>query len=372
MKLLIVSTAPLIYKDNSSYAYGPYVNELIILKKFCDEIEFCCPVWENENGLLISKISFNIHHHYKLIDSNLNSFKNILKSIFFSFYNLAVLFKAMKNSDHIHLRCPGNIGLLASFVQILFPNKVKTAKYAGNWDPNSKQPLTYRIQKWVLNNTFLTRNMQVLVYGEWKNQSKNVKPFFTATYSESEKEIVQKTDLSSIIEFTFVGSLVSGKDPLYAIKLVEELGKKGKNVLLNLYGEGPERNALEHYIKQNQLEDYVFLKGNHNKETIKKAYQKSHFVILPSKSEGWPKAIAEGMFWGCVPIASKVSCVPFMLDSGNRGILLEMDLQKDLKQMEELFLNENVFIEKSKSASNWSQLYTTDVFETEIKNLLVK
>ena len=30
--------------------------------------------------------------------------------------------------------------------------------------------------------------MQVLVYGEWEGSSKNIKPFFTATYSEMKKE----------------------------------------------------------------------------------------------------------------------------------------------------------------------------------------
>ena len=70
------------------------------------------------------------------------------------------------------------MGLIGAIVNILFPNKQKTAKYAGNWDPKSKQPWSYRLQKWILSNTFLTKNMQVLVYGEWPNQTKNIKPFF--------------------------------------------------------------------------------------------------------------------------------------------------------------------------------------------------
>ena len=112
--------------------------------------------------------------------------------------------------------------------------------------------------------------------------------------------------------------------------------------------------------------------GNQNQEVVKKAYKKSHFVILPSKSEGWPKAIAEGMFWGCVPLATKVSCVPFMLDYGNRGVLLDMNLEKDIVQLEKILQNENDFFSKSRQSIEWSQNYTTDVFETEIKKLLAK
>ena len=97
------------------------------------------------------------------------------------------IFKAMKKADHIHLRCPGNMGLIGSLIQIFFPNTPKTAKYAGNWDPKSKQPLSYVIQKWLLSSTFLTRNIKVLVYGEWEHQSKNITSFFTASYREEDK-----------------------------------------------------------------------------------------------------------------------------------------------------------------------------------------
>lgn len=372
MKLLVISGAPFIFKEEKCYAYSPYVKELVIWEKYVEDISFCCPVWENENGLLTEEIPFQLNKHYKLIDFNLKSFSNIIKSFFSSFINMLVIFKAIYNADHIHLRCPGNIGLLGCIAQIFFPTKKKTAKYAGNWDSKSKQPFSYRLQKWILNNTFLTRNMQVLVYGEWENQSKNIKSFFTATYCNSEKEVIIKDGKSLEKSFIFVGSLVSGKNPMYAIKLVEHLAKNNMKVVLNIFGEGIERKKLEDYINNNQFEKFVFLHGNQNKETVKQFYKKSHFVILPSKSEGWPKAIAEGMFWGCVPLATNVSCVPFMIDYGKRGILLEMNMKKDLAQIEEIFLHQDKFSDMSSLASKWSQNYTVDRFEKEIEKLLIK
>ncbi len=370
MNLLIVSAAPIIYKDQHSYAYAPYVNELVLLNKLAGSISFCCPEWEKDNGLLISKIPFEFKNHYKVIDFNLNSIKNIFLTILQLPFNLIMIFKAMKSADHIHLRCPGNVGLLGCFVQILFPNKTKTAKYAGNWDPKSKQPWSYKLQKWILNNTFLTRNMQVLVYGKWENQSKNIKSFFTATYSDLEKENHPKKSFESVIEFVFVGSLVTGKNPMYAVQLIENLIKKGKNAVLNIYGDGIEKENLLDYIKKNQLENAIFLHGNQSKEIIKRAYQESHFVILPSKSEGWPKAVAEGMFWGCVPLATNVSCVPFMLDYGRRGRIINMNLEKDTEQISKIIENEKIFSEMSLTASKWSQNYTLDLFESEIKKML--
>jgi glycosyltransferase involved in cell wall biosynthesis len=371
MKLLIVSAAPFIFKGGKCFAYSPYVKELAVWEEYAGEISFCCPVWKTQNGLLVDEIKFEIKNHFKLIDFNLNNLVNSIKAFFYAFFNILIIFKAMNQADHIHLRCPGNIGLLGCLVQILFPNKPKTAKYAGNWDPKSKQPWSYRLQKWILSNTLLTRNMQVLVYGEWENQSKNIKPFFTATYLESDKNVFKEKSLDQTIRFIFVGTLVKGKNPLYAIQLVEKLFEKGYSVQLDLDGEGVERESLERYIVKFNLEKIIKLKGNQSKDFVKEGYQNSHFVILPSKSEGWPKAIAEGMFWGCVPIATPVSCVPFMLDFENRGLLLKMNVDEDVLQLETLLNNELEFITKSRKAFDWSTKFTLDVFEKEIRKMLL-
>jgi glycosyltransferase involved in cell wall biosynthesis len=212
--------------------------------------------------------------------------------------------------------------------------------------------------------------MQVLVYGDWKNSNSNIKSFFTASYKEEDKLPISNKVVKGCIDFIFVGALVKGKNPLYAIQLVEFLGKRRYDVRLRLYGEGIERAILEQYIIANQLETVIELQGNQSKDIVQKAYQNSHFVVLPSDSEGWPKAIAEGMFWGCVPLATPVSCLPFMLDEGKRGLLLDMDLEKDAKKTEILLNDQADFNAKSQNASNWSRNYTLDVFEREIIAIL--
>ena len=370
MNLLILTHVPHIIDKNQYFAYSPYVREMNVWGKFVEEMIIVAPL--NQNLKTEIDIEYN-HKNIKFIKiksfnligfkAQMNAFLKIPKIIF-------QIFKAMKNADHIHLRCPGNIGLLGCLVQILFPSKSKTAKYAGNWDPNTRQPYSYKLQQWLLNNTFLTKNMQVLVYGEWAGSSRNIKPFFTATYQESEIKPLIVKNFNGCIKFVIVGTLVDGKNPLFAIQLIENLNNLGYEVSLNLYGDGILKEKLHLYITEKNLQDIVFLNGNQNKETIKKAYQDSHFVVLPSESEGWPKAVAEGMFWGCVPVSSPVSCVPFMLDFGKRGVLLKMDLKNDTAALSLLLKNEQTFQTKSKLAKEWSNIYTLDFFEQEIRLFL--
>mgnify|MGYP003645211679 CR=1 len=370
MKFLII-THVLHKKQNHEYfAYTPYVREMNLWLKHVDEVEIVAPMLANA----ISKIDMAYqHNNLKLTAIPVIEFTSIQK-VFPSLFKLPVIlvriFKACRQADHIHIRCPGNIGLLGCFAQIFFPKKIKTAKYAGNWDPKARQPISYGIQKWILKNEFLTRDMQVLVYGNWNDASKNIMPFFTASYREDEKIDVSTKSLEESINILFVGTLSKGKQPLISVKATQELIKKGYPISLDIYGEGPERKSLENYIKENHLESNVILHGNKNKEDIKQAYQKAHFLVFISKSEGWPKVVAEAMFWKCLPISTNVSCIPEMLGQGARGSIVTPKTNNVVAEIQNYIKNEKEYIAKIEKAQNWSRSYTLDKFETEIKKLL--
>lgn len=370
MNFVIITHVQHIKYNTKYYGYAPYVREMNIWLKYVDNVTVVAPI----ENIKLDAIHLDYNHKnlkFKEVQNfNTTSFLNSLQTFFKVPAILWTIFWAMKNADHIHLRCPGNMGLLGCMVQVLFPKIPKTAKYAGNWDPNAKQPFTYKIQKWILNNTFLTKNMKVLVYGEWEGSSKNIKPFFTATYSEVKKEAMLPRSVKGKINFVFVGTLSIGKMPLYAIQLVENLKKAGQNVQLSLFGDGGLRNELEVYVATNKLNDFIFLRGNQNKETIEQAYKESHFLILASKSEGWPKVVAEAMFWGCLPLTTNVSCVKYMIDNENRGKLLSLRLKEDTQLVYDLIHNEAHYLKMCSEAREWSQHFTTEYFETEIVKLL--
>ena len=370
MNFLIISHAEHKVFNNKLYAYAPYVREMNLWVKYVDSVTVVAPIVneklsEIDNAYLYENIKFNT--------IPLIAFTSIKKSIY-SIFKLPIIFltifKACKKTDHIHLRCPGNIGLLGCLVQVFFPKKVKTAKYAGNWDPKSKQPITYKLQKWILGNTFLTRNMNVLVYGEWGNQSKNIKPFFTASFKEKDKSKIITRNYDDSLHFVFVGSLVEGKRPLLSIKIIETLLKKGINAHLKIYGDGILSKDLKDYIKEQKLISNISLEGNKSIEIIKESLKQSHFLLLPSKSEGWPKVIAEAMFFGAIPIATSISCVPNMLGYGSRGILIESNINQATSKIMEA-LNILDLNKMSKLASGWSQKFTLEYFESEIKKILI-
>ena len=340
------------FHQGNLYAYGPYIREINLWGKYVDELIVVAPLSKKN----VSTIDLPYDHsntRLKRISSiSLTSFSQIIKSILFAPVIFLKITNEMSKADHIHLRCPGNIGLIGCLAQIFFKKKMKTAKYDGNWDPKSAPPLSYRMQKRLLSNPFLTRNMQVLVYGYWKEQTKNIKPFFTATYPKSKIVNTVARIFNEEHKFLFVGSLSSGKRPMYAIELIESCLKKGVCCSLSFYGDGIERSALESYIKSRGLSSEIKLFGNQDSNVIEAAYKESHFLILPSKSEGWPKVVAEAMFWGCVPIVTKISCVPWMLGNGQRGLLIEMDRDRDVNKVLALLYQQEKIRDIRRNAQN--------------------
>ena len=402
MKFAIITHAAHKLKENFIFSYEPYVREMNLWTPHATEVQIVAPI--GEWGITSIETNYN-HKYIELIPIaafDVLTLKSMLKTLWVLPKTAYSIYKTMIWADHIHLRCPGNIGLIGCFVQVLFPNKPKTAKYAGNWDPKAKQPWTYRLQKWLLSNTFLTKNIKVLVYGEWPNQTKNIVPFFTATYSENEiqrhpepspefisgsHDFDQNHQIATSptcpersrrashivgdkISFIFVGALTKGKQPLLSVTVIQKLKENGHQVQLDIYGEGPERAALEKHITENDLIQEVILHGNCDKEAIKKAYQTAHFLLFISASEGWPKAVAEAMFWACLPITSKVSCIPYMLANGERGALVNANADEIVTVIEKYLLYPETYTQQSSKAMQWSRQFTMERFEEEIGKLI--
>lgn len=357
---------------NQFFAYGPYVKEMNLWLKYVDEVIIVAPCVQNSPPDPIDLPYIHQNIQIKVVpEFNLLSwgerFQTLvaIPSIFLTTVN------QMRNADHIHLRCPGNMGLIGCLAQVLFPKKNKSAKYAGNWDPKSNQPKTYQLQQKILANEFLTRNMKVLVYGDWEPNNKNLLSFFTASYKETEKTNVKVKSLDDQIRLIFVGSLHSGKNPLISCKVIQILVEAGINCQLDLYGEGEERRVLEEFVSENGLFHFITLHGNVNAEILKSAFAKSHFLVFASESEGWPKAVAEAMFWGCLPVTTPVSCVPQMLGNGSRGDLVEKDPRVIAARIIHYLSNELEYQRKAKEAMTWSRQFTLEKFEEEIKKILI-
>ena len=168
----------------------------------------------------------------------------------------------------------------------------------------------------------------------------------------------------------YVGSFDPNKAPFTSIRVCHSLLKNKHPVQLHMYGDGTEKAKCEMYVQKNNLQNSIFFHGNQPAPVVKQAYCQSHFLVFISRSEGWPKVVAESMFWGCVPITTAVSCVPEMIGNGSRGTLVKNNEAQIVAAIERYLENEPSYRRASMAGMQWSRQFTLEKFENDIKKLL--
>ena len=104
------------------------------------------------------------------------------------------------------------------------------------------------------------------------------------------------TDKTIIIQ---VGTLNKRKNHIAVLKAFKKMDDVIKNKFLYLIvGDGPEKNNLMSFCKQNKLDSNVIFKGKVSNDKINILYSLSDFFILPSLAEGLPLVFLEAMASG--------------------------------------------------------------------------
>ena len=88
--------------------------------------------------------------------------------------------KVARSVDAIHLRSPCNIAMVA-ILSTLGTRRLRYAMYAGVWQSYQGQPLSYRIQRWLLSRRWF--GGPVSVYADRDPARPHLEPFFSPSYS---------------------------------------------------------------------------------------------------------------------------------------------------------------------------------------------
>jgi glycosyltransferase involved in cell wall biosynthesis len=91
-----------------------------------------------------------------------------------------------------------------------------------------------------------------------------------------------------------------------------------------IYGNGPDRARVEHYIAGENLGDKVRLGGEIDNDCIQNVMLKANVLVLLSDYEGLPIAQLEAMACGLVPICLRIrSGVSQLIKQGETGFLVD-------------------------------------------------
>lgn len=372
MKLVVIShTAHGYKKDGSVVGWAPTVREIDLLSVHFEQ------VWHLAYLTDEAPVTYTSYRHGKVIFIPLKaaggkSLRNKLKVISLMLSNLKIIKQVIQQADAVQLRLPTGIGVyllpwISWFKKRTF---VLWVKYAGNW-AHSNPPITYKFQRW-----FLSKNFQrsyVTINGVWDNQPKHCLTFENPCLTED--EVAQGVQAASNKSFggpmilLFVGRIEPAKGVDRILEMLGLLKMSNRIQEMIFVGSG---NVQAYQGKSAHLEFKVTFTGGIERNLLNEYYAKSHLLLLPSDSEGFPKVVAEAAAFGCIPCVSDVSSLSQYINCDNGHLFSSMNPEVMAKELD-MLLSEPMDLEKrALNALNLANRFTYRYYNERILNEIVQ
>jgi glycosyltransferase involved in cell wall biosynthesis len=118
-----------------------------------------------------------------------------------------------------------------------------------------------------------------------------------------------------------IGNLRKAKGHFNLIKAAKIVVEKYKNVKFYIIGEGGLKEEILKRIKEEKLENFFILTGY--VENVYSYLKIFDIFVLPSLWEGCPVSLLESMGYGIASIATDVGDVPYIIENGKDGFIVE-------------------------------------------------
>ena len=328
MRIVIIShTEHYISEDGKVSGWGSTIRELDHVAEICDELIHLAPLYnvpppDSSLSYTSQKIT-----HIALKPSGGQGLQklNIVRT---AYHNLKQIHKFTKTADFIQFRAPTGIGIYVLPYLKLFRSGRYWVKYAGNW-MDQEMPFGNRLQKYWLKN--MDTSVKVTINGNWEDDQRFL-PFENPCLTEKEyfqgQDIISKKveNKPNKYKLIFVGSLNRHKGVHLIIDALKELEDLSSYAELILVGDGEERGEFE--VMAQTIDFPIHFLGHCSKNKVAELLSESHVLLLPSKSEGFPKVVGEAMNYGCIPIVTNISCMNEYIENGVNGLLMS-DVSSD-------------------------------------------
>lgn len=322
-ELLIVSDTKVCVDNKVNFiAFEPVVREIENFSHIFSSITWLAykyPFSDKSNNLRTANVPKL--NYYLLTAVGGPGFKQRIKIIYTYIRLLIILPRLIRRADVVHTRGPSHPAIVAAFYSIFFfRSKIFWHKYAGNWAAE-KNPLSYYLNKSLL---LKAKRAKVTINGRWPGQPQHLLSFENPCLTEQEREvgreIIESKNYNNSLDFVFIGNLTESKGVGHILKAFKSLTNEPRIGMLHIVGDGVERNKYENYAYQEKIRCrfYGFLPKNE----VNVILAGSHVLLLPSDSEGFPKVVAEGANYGCIPVVSAISSIPQYIKDNINGFLM--------------------------------------------------
>ena len=246
-----------------------------------------------------------------------------LRALASSLRSIPRLHTALRGRDMVQLRCPSKLAFLGLALLVLKLDRPRLwVRWGGEWSARPGEPPSYRLQRLLLRWELCDAKTTFVGLGGLPN------PTRSALELEAAEQASRRKRLSLPLRLLFPARLVADKGGAQVLAIGAELVRRGWTIHIDIAGDGPERGRLEALARGIGLGENAFFHGWLGRTDLDRLAARAHFILLPSKTEGFPRALHEAMAFRCVPLASPVGCIPQSLAAIDERLLQPADRPK--------------------------------------------
>ncbi len=371
MRLLITSHVIHYSHGGRLYAYGPYTREIDQWADLFSEVRIASPCRLQPppgDCLPFDRANITILPQKEAGGETLWAKLGLIVSIPSMVWNLA---RAMRGAHAIHVRCPGNLGLLGAVLAPLFSRRI-IAKYAAQWNGGLDEPFSARLQRAILSSRWWKG--PVTVYGAWPGSPRHVIPFFTSLLTadqlERAKASAARHRRGPALHVLYTGRLSKAKNVDVLLRAAARVRAAGHDIATTIVGEGPERASLEALAASLGIAPNTTFTGGIPFEQVIDHLAASDVLVLASETEGWPKSIAEGMAFGLACIGSDIGFVPQMLGEGRGIAVAPRDEDALTAALQKIAGSPDRLAAMRRSAAAWAHRYSLEGLRDALRDLM--
>lgn len=366
MRLAVATSCSHTLHEGRWWAYEPYVREVNRWARVFDELHIVAPVESGPPAPFSAP--YDEHANIELLAFRKNRGRGLdqPRTRFWELPRMwSRLLQARWRTDAICLRAPSNIALAGLLLGPLLGSR-RLARYTGQWTDYPGEAYSYRLQRRLLASRWW--GATTFVYGSRGAQPAWVVPSFNAILEEGDlPEESSPLLCSQPPRLLFVGRLSRAKNVHVLLRALAEVPMDCR---LEIFGDGPERDDLEQLSAELGLAPRVHFRGAAPFEQVVETYRHADALVLASETEGWPKALVEGMSFGLACVASNRGLMPDIVSDG-RGWLVEPGDVASLRDaLREIVAGGDAVQERRRRARVWARSYTLDGLEQQIVKTL--
>lgn len=288
--------------------------------------------------------------------------------------HLPFIWRSVRAADAVHAPVPGDLGTIGILVALMQKKRL-FVRHCGRW--GKKDTLADRFLLFLLERIAGERNVVLATGGDNQPPSQrnpSIHWIFASSLRRDDMVSIRPAEpwgIGDRLKLITVGAFNEVKNTAVLIQALSIVLKHVPNCHLELIGSGHLYQMLFEQAQTLKLMDSLTFLGNLSHQDVLEFLSRSHIFLLPSHSEGFPKALLEAMAAGLPVVASSVSVIPYLLGKYKCGILLNRpDAENVAEAVLQMIANPQQVKRMGDNARKAAEGYTLEKWGEQIRHEL--